>query len=62
MALEGRIARLGALLTSPRRLARRDLEAQDGKAGDDLILLALVALVLDGSLFVVRAASALQRV
>ncbi len=59
MALEGRIARLGALLTSPRRLARRDLEAQDGKAGDDLILLALVALVLDGSLFVVRAASAL---
>lgn len=43
---------------APRRLARRDLDAQDGKAGDDLILLSVVALVLDGALSVVRAASA----
>lgn len=59
MAPEGRIARLGALVVAPRRLARRDLDAQDGKAGDDLLLLSILALVLDGALSVVRAASSL---
>jgi hypothetical protein len=44
----GFVARLGALLSSPRQLARRDLARRDGKAGDDLFACTLVALLLSG--------------
>jgi thiol-disulfide isomerase/thioredoxin len=52
------IARLGATLFAPRRLARRDLDAHDGKAGDDLMALSVLALVIDGASHVVGAAHA----
>jgi thiol-disulfide isomerase/thioredoxin len=53
------LARLGALLLSPRRLARRDLDAHDGKASDDFLILAVLALILEGASALVHAASAL---
>jgi thiol-disulfide isomerase/thioredoxin len=45
------------LVLSPRRLARRDLDAADGKAGDDLLVVAVVALVLEGLPALARMAS-----
>ncbi len=55
----GFVARLGALLVSPRRLARRDISLRDGKGGDDLFLVALFVLVANGASSVARAAVAL---
>ncbi len=55
----GFFARTGALVVAPRRLARRDLARRDGKAGDDLIVLVVVALLVDGAPQLARAAAAL---
>jgi thiol-disulfide isomerase/thioredoxin len=44
----GFLSRLGALISSPRRLARRDLASRDGKAGDDLFACAAAALLIAG--------------
>jgi hypothetical protein len=52
-------ARLGALFTAPRRLARRDLVRRDGKGVDDLVLVTLVVLVASGAARLVTAAGAL---
>jgi cytochrome c biogenesis protein CcmG, thiol:disulfide interchange protein DsbE len=56
---ESRLARLGALLIAPRRLLRRDLDARDGTALDDFLLVGLVALALHGTAQLVRASGAL---
>ena len=47
-------ARTGALFTQPRLLARRDLDRRDGTAGDDLIVLAVLAILFDGAPAIVR--------
>ncbi len=52
-------SRLGGLVVAPRLLARRDLQRRDGKAGDDLISLVALAIVVNGAAALVRAASAL---
>jgi cytochrome c biogenesis protein CcmG/thiol:disulfide interchange protein DsbE len=59
VAGESRLARLGALLISPRRLVARDLDARDGRALDDLLVLGLIALALQGTAQLVRASGAL---
>ena len=52
-------SRLGCLVLAPRLLARRDLQRRDGKAGDDLLSLVALAIVVNGASTLVRAASAL---
>lgn len=53
------VERLGALVLAPRRLARRDLGTRDGKASDDFLVFALVAILLEGAAALHRAADAL---
>jgi thiol-disulfide isomerase/thioredoxin len=53
------VLRLGALVLAPRRLVRRDLDARDGKAGDDLFVSAVFWLLVLGMPSLLRMIGAL---